>query len=599
MDEADELRHAVKGGAPGGRAATPRSSSPSVEVSAPARASRRTGGPAPASSSPHVRGTAPPEASPSCAAATLPELLDTAARLTQLVEALGDIPAATTEAQAVDWISGLERVKAACAAAQVLQTEALHTMRCEDEAARGVPAAERGRGVAAEVALARRESPSRGSRELGVARALMEDMPCTRDALRRGEISEYKASLMVKETSWLPRAERREVDALMAERLAALGHHRLAGEARAHAQRLDPAAAVKHTDRAVKERRVSVRPAPGGMAYLTALLPMKQAVACLANLRRTAATATGTGKAAERTQDQVMADLLVERVTGQSTAEDVPVEVHLVMTDRTLLGGGSMPAWLVGHGPLPAGTAREAVRDTAADVFLRRLYTEPSSGQLVGMDSRRREFSGLLRRLVVLREDTCRTPWCDAPVRHVDHATPARDGGATHFANASGLCARCNYTKENPGWTHHGSIDELEIVTPTGHRYLKPTGPVIPFVRPAQPTRTPGLVDLPGSPESSGPTDSPVVVDPPGPPRPPQTHTTSECPGPSDAADRRLPTPEMTFARGTLNRHRGKPIPMEAADIQLPPRPPDDPWIPVPHGISLPEAHLALYLAAA
>jgi HNH endonuclease len=180
---------------------------------------------------------------------------------------------------------------------------------------------------------------------------------------------------------------------------------------------------------------------------------------------------------------------------------------------------------------------------------------------LVGMDSRRREFSGLLRRLVVLRDDTCRTPWCDAPVRHVDHATPAREGGATTFDNASGLCARCNYTKENHGWAHHGSADGLEVLTPTGHRYRKPTGSLIPSVRPAGLARPPGLTPSPGSAE--------------------------------------LPTPEMFFTRGKLNQHRGKPIPMEAADIQLPPRPPDDPWVPVPHGISLPEAHLALYLAAA
>jgi hypothetical protein len=439
MDEAHRSGHAKDCGDPRDRASMPAASSPFPGTSTPV------------DSSPPGRRTASSVASEAASPASSTEFSVEVDRLARLVEALGDISAATTEAEAVDWIRGLEQVKAACAAAQALQTQALHTLRCDDEAARGVPASERGRGIAAEVALARSESPSRGSRELGVARALMDDMPSTRDALRRGEISEYKASLMVKETSWLPRQDRREVDALMADRLAELGNHRLAGEARAHAQRLNPAAAVAHTDRAVKERRVSVRPAPGGMAYLTALLPMKQAVACLANLRRTAATTTGTGKAAERTQDQVMADLLVERITGQTAADDVPVEVHLVMTDRTLFGGDSMPGWLVGHGPLPAGTAREAVWDTDADVFLRRLYTEPSTGRLVGMDSRRREFSGLLRRLILLREDTCRTPWCDAPVRHVDHATPVRDGGATSFNNASGLCARCNYTKEHSG----------------------------------------------------------------------------------------------------------------------------------------------------
>ncbi|MDI3331099.1 MAG: DUF222 domain-containing protein [Micrococcus sp.] len=553
MDETNGLRQAMDGGDLIDRTSMTRSSSSFLATSVPAGSSPLTGVPASSGPATPQHGTASwDEASGSPSSAPWPDPLREAHHLSQLVETLGDLPAAMTEAEAVDWISGLERVKAACAAAQVLQTEALYALRCEEEGARGVPAAERGWGVAAEVALARRESPSRGSRELSIARTLMDDLPCTREALRRGEISEYKASLMVKETSWLPRLERREVDALMADRLAELGNHRLAGEARAHAQRLDPAAAVRHAERAVSERRVSVRPAPGGMAYLTALLPMTQAVACRANLQRAAASTVGTGTAAERTQDQVMADLLVERVTGQRTAQDVPVEVHLVMTDRALLAGDGVPAWLIGHGPVPAGTARDAIRDSAAEVFLRRLYTEPATGQLVGMDSRRREFSGMLRRMVILREDTCRTPWCDAPIRHIDHATPARDGGATDWENASGLCARCNYTKENPGWTHHGSTSGLEVVTPTGHRYQKATGPVIPPVRPTRPAWPPGL-----------------------------------------------PTPEVVFPRATRDRHRGKPIPMEAADITLPPRPADEPWIPAPDGISLPEAHLALYLAAA
>ena len=39
------------------------------------------------------------------------------------------------------------------------------------------------------------------------------------------------------------------LDELMAERLPLLGERRLGGEARAHAQRLDPAAAVAHADR--------------------------------------------------------------------------------------------------------------------------------------------------------------------------------------------------------------------------------------------------------------------------------------------------------------------------------------------------------------
>ena len=85
-------------------------------------------------------------------------------------------------------------------------------------------------------------------------------------------------------------------------------------------------------------------------------------------------------------------------------------------------------------------------------MWVRRLYTTPEGRDLVAMDSRRRLFGGLLRRMLVLRDDVCTTPWCEAPIVHADHTTPARDGGRTGFEDGNGKCARCNQTKEAPGW---------------------------------------------------------------------------------------------------------------------------------------------------
>ena len=144
------------------------------------------------------------------------------------------------------------------------------------------------------------------------------------------------------------------------------------------------------------------------------------------------------------------------------------------------------PAWSVGSGPLPAAAARDLLdpsRDGAtgrARVWLRRLYTSPSTGQLVSMDSRRRAFDGQLRRMLVLRDDTCRTPWCDAPIRHADHGTPFQSGGATSYANGSGLCERCNQTKEAGSWRYRASPEHLDVVTPTGHGYRASTTPMPP-----------------------------------------------------------------------------------------------------------------------
>ena len=346
-------------------------------------------------------------------------------------------------------------------------------------AARGVPAAERGRGVAAQVALARRESPSRGGRYLGLARALTAEMPHTLAALSAGRLSEWRATLLVRETACLSVADRRRVDAeLCADpgTLEGLGDRALVAAAKRVAYRLDPHAVVERARRAQCERRISVRPAPDTMAYLTALLPVAQAVACYAALGKAADALTAYGD--PRSRGQLMADLAVERMTGQSVAGGVAVTVNLVLTDRTLLQGDREPAFIPGYGPVPAGWARDLIRPpTPAQVWLRRLYTHPATGELVALESRAKRFPDALREFLVLRDQTCRTPWCDAPVRHGDHVVPHAQGGPTSAANGQGLCEACNYTKEAPGWAARPTEDsragrhQVEITTPTGHRY--------------------------------------------------------------------------------------------------------------------------------
>ncbi len=115
------------------------------------------------------------------------------------------------------------------------------------------------------------------------------------------------------------------------------------------------------------------------------------------------------------------------------------------------------------------------------------------------MDSRRRGFAGELRRFLVIRDELCRTPWCEAPVRHLDHlehVTAVSADGTTSAENGQGLCEACNYAKETRGWTSRG-LDRgrhtVEIHTPTGHRYTSthPTHPAPNRPRPAPPPDRP------------------------------------------------------------------------------------------------------------
>ncbi|HEX6197332.1 MAG TPA: HNH endonuclease signature motif containing protein [Jiangellaceae bacterium] len=109
-----------------------------------------------------------------------------------------------------------------------------------------------------------------------------------------------------------------------------------------------------------------------------------------------------------------------------------------------------------------------------ARVWIRRLYTDPVTGIVTDCDRRRRRFTGVLARMLVYRDQYCRNVFCDAPIRHLDHIQPHSRGGPTTHTNGQGLCERCNYVRQMPGW-RSAVIDPaahlIEITTPTGHTY--------------------------------------------------------------------------------------------------------------------------------
>ena len=480
-----------------------------------------------------------------------------------------DVPGAHAldDASTITAIDELERLKAACAAAQVRlterfvasQSEAAERLRAEAQACSDagdfdgwVLARDRARSmelgtdhsghdgvgrdkarpsratrrmtlsrtsVSAQVGLARHESPNRGSRLASAAVSLVRHLPRTLEALSAGALNERRAELVVRATSHLrPELRARVDDEVVGVNflpddpragIGAWGDRELERRVRACADRLDAAAAVERCRIAESERRVTIRPVPDTMALVSAVLPVAQAVAVHAALSRAALSAKASGD--QRGKGQVMADTLVELVTGQSRADTVPVEVQVVITDRALLDGDATAAHVPGYGAVPAGWARELLTrrapggGDAARVWVRRLFTHPSTGTLVAMESNRRLLPAGLRRFVVARDGACRAPWCDAPVAHADHVEPHAQGGPTSAGNGQGLCVRCNIVKEQPGWrsvvlscgplAREGTgpptaaqpgDDErahtVQIMTPTGHVHLSVAPPVLPGV---------------------------------------------------------------------------------------------------------------------
>ncbi|MFJ6157870.1 DUF222 domain-containing protein [Pseudarthrobacter sp. NPDC092184] len=444
----------------------------------------------------------------------------------------------------IDQLRELEDLKSLAAAKQARIAVVFDAEQRREQAAAGVPVKEQGTGVAAQVALARRESPARGSQFLGLAKALGTEMPRTLAALESGQLNEWRATLIVKETACLSAEDRCAVDEELAAdtgTLSGCGDRGIIAAVRTAAYRRDPHSVAKRASHAVNDRTVSLRPAPDTMARLTALLPVAQGVAAYAALTRHADTLRSSGD--ERSLGAIMADQLVENITGTPGGVS-SIEVQLVMTDRTLFQDDSDSARLAGYGTVPAEWARQTIlrglgeleapgvrggpkaksqglpavrpagakpgnvrpagtakditggalaertHDTGAaaagaagtevrgssdiDVWLRRLYTAPGSGELLAMDSKARLFPPGLRRFLQVRDDTCRTPYCDAPIRHHDHIIPWHQDGPTTSTNGQDLCEACNHTKETPGFSATpapGPRHTVELQTPTGHTY--------------------------------------------------------------------------------------------------------------------------------
>jgi hypothetical protein len=381
----------------------------------------------------------------------------------------------------IERIAALERIKAGAAAAQAAEVVRFAQSQVAEQQGAGVDYRRLGKGIGDQVGMATRTGPWQGSRRLTISRDLWHELPGCLGLLAAGEISEHTAGLLVSETSHLDPETRRGVDAeLVADRVDQLAPQKTAGLARRLAHAADPEGSLKRARTARKDRRVSLRPLPDTMAGLSAFLPVEQGVACWAALKATVDALKAAGD--PRSRGQIAADTLVERLTGQATAGDVDVDVQIMMPlDNLLDPDHAAPAEIAGFGSIPAGLADEIIGRSRGRRWWRRLFTTPArdgdGAIIVGGDPAARRFTGWLAKLISLRDGCCREPFCTAPIRHLDHIIPVRDGGPTSFENGRGVCEHHNYLREVPGW-HIKTVNEpgerhtTVTTTPTGHHYL-------------------------------------------------------------------------------------------------------------------------------
>ena len=384
------------------------------------------------------------------------------------------LPPPPPDADLTDQITYWENAKNAAAAAQYDAIFTFARERAQVELDTGVVAPEHvERSLSVQVGYACRVAPTEGRRRLLTARDLHTGHHRIRELYGQGLLSEYQVITLTHATRHLDPDERAQVDRDLGERqVEHLGVRRMADLARKLAAEIAPEKFQARARAAKKSRHVSLRPAADGMAYLSALLPAEQGIACLGALATAAKDAAVSPEPVTRGRGQIMADTLVERITGQATAEDVHIEVQVIVPVDALLDPDSpLPAIIPGHGPIPL----ERILTHHGEKSIRRLLTR--DGIIIGGDSRQRGFTGALATFIRARDGgRCTEPYCDAPIRHLDHVQRWADDGKTQFDNGRGMCELHNYVREMPGWSAKKADGVIVTTTPTGHEYTSGLG---------------------------------------------------------------------------------------------------------------------------
>ena len=355
----------------------------------------------------------------------------------------------------LDQLEALERIKAAAAAAQVAVTATFaDAADNEPVPVSGRRTPPRAMSIGAEVALATLASPHAGEQRVLLSRRLRDDLPLTLAALARVELTEDRAFAVAREVAHLTPEQRLRVDDDLAPRLAGLGDVRLRQTVRRSCLTIAAEAETRRYLRARADRRVTSRRLDDGTGQLTATLPLEVLTSVRAALDAAAATARAEGDT--RTAGQVRADTLAARITGLDPATDAPpVRVNLVIGVESLLGEGTEPGLVPGEGFLPAALCTSLVRRAATRP--RPACVGSSQPRGTGHSSRWSPPAGASTASWP-SSSTSATAASAAPPAATPSSgttttsTASADGGRTEASNGQGLCERCNYVKESPGW---------------------------------------------------------------------------------------------------------------------------------------------------
>ncbi|UUV36359.1 HNH endonuclease [Amycolatopsis roodepoortensis] len=327
------------------------------------------------------------------------------------------------------------------------------------------------RSVTQEAAFALSLVDNHAGAMVAAADALTTRLPRTLSLMDQGKVSGFGAMKVAAATAWLSDDNARTVDALLEDRLPGRNPDQIRKAANHAAITVDREGAETRAERHREGRRLTLRHGETGVASIEVEdAPVEKAAAAYQRIDR-AARALNT-KDEPRTLDQLRADVALDLLLGGQGGTSERSEVFLYMDLFTYLGLNNDPAELAGHGTVPAALARHIA--TGPNTVLRRIITDPPSGQVLDLGRDRYRPSAGLGEFVRVRDRECRRPGCHRPAQacDIDHSLPWQHGGHTNADELIDLCRRDHRLKDEPGWTYHLAADgTLTITTPTGQSY--------------------------------------------------------------------------------------------------------------------------------
>ncbi|WP_326955457.1 DUF222 domain-containing protein [Amycolatopsis sp. NBC_01286] len=321
--------------------------------------------------------------------------------------------------------------------------------------------------TASEVALALSITEHRAGAIVSAANALIARLPRMLNLMDDGRLDLYRAMKVTDATAWVSGDYVRIVDEALEDRVPGRNATQVRRAAAYAAAKADPEGAASRTEQKLLERRFSLHHQDAAVTHLSINnAPTEKATAVYTRIDQ-AARALKTPEEA-RTLDQLRADVALDLLLSGTGGPNARTEVFLHVDLATYLSLNDLPVTLAGRGPIAPAVARSII--SGPDTTLRRVLTDPRTGQVVELSPKRYPLDSAHDEFIRVRDQECRQPGCTRPAQSCG-IEPTRASGGTEAVvhQPVTFCSRHRKLKNQPGWAYEVTPDgTVNVATPTG-----------------------------------------------------------------------------------------------------------------------------------